>query len=64
MQFDNSFLIQFALSVPLLAAFFAAIIPYRNVRDSFMVTTSLALPFFVFKIYQFMVVGNGVLEWK
>ncbi len=63
MQLNNLLLIQYSLAVPLIAAFCAAIIPYRNIRDCLMLLTSVALPFFVYKIYQSIIVGIAP-EWK
>lgn len=64
MQFDSSLLIQYSLLVPIVAAFFAAVIPYRNIRDVLMVLVSGALPFFIYKIYQIFLIGYEIPEWK
>lgn len=60
----NTLLIQYSLLVPLVAAFFAAVIPRQNIRDWVVVLTSAALPFLVHKIYHIILSGTGVLEWK
>lgn len=64
LQLNTLLLIQYSLCIPLVAAFFAAVIPYRNIRDGLMVLTSLALPLCVYKIYQIILAGSGILEWK
>lgn len=63
MQFNDLLLIEFALGVPLLAAFVAAIIPYRNVRDPLVILISTALPFFIYKIHGNFIAGV-TQEWR
>lgn len=64
MQLNELSLIQYALSLPLAAAFLAAIIPYRNFRDSITIIISAALIFFVYKICGYVLSGSPALEWR
>lgn len=63
-EFDSLLLIQYSLLVPVVTAFLAVVIPFRNVRDAVVLLTSLALPFFVYKIYQALLVGYDLPAWK
>ena len=64
LEFEVLSLIPLALAVPLVAALFAALVPYRNVRDGLMVVTACALPILVYQIYQNLMIGKIPMEWN
>lgn len=57
-------LISQSLAVPLIAAFCAAVIPYRNIRDGLVVLISAVLPVLVYQIYQNIMLGDVPMEWN
>lgn len=64
LQLTNIQLIQIPLLLPLAAAFFAAVIPYRNVRDTIVVVIAAILPFVTYELYESFLSAVVPIEWR